>query len=60
MARGRTITEMGGLFTPIFLGAQAAAAPAVGRRLLTNPRGRTLGWIGLLALLEEVFNAVAK
>lgn len=49
---------MGGFLTPIMTGAAAAAAPT-GGRLLSNPRGRTLGWIGLFALLKELFNAAA-
>jgi len=59
MARGRTFTEMGALFTPIFPGAQTFVAAADTRPILTNRRGRTLGWIGLLALLKELFNAAS-
>ncbi len=58
--RGRTIAEMGGFLTPVFLGAQGPVVTRTGLKMfpLSNLRGRTLSWIGwTLLLLKELFNA---
>lgn len=56
------MTEMGGFFTSISIAGPGVADHGLGagdwRRV--NLRGRTLGWIGLIALLQEMFHAVSK
>jgi len=59
MARGRGLADIGGFCSPIWIGGGPMPTGTGGLRrpLMSNPRGRTLGWIGLLVLLKELFNA---
>ena len=59
-ARGRTVIEMGGFLTSHSITSDAPASGTIGKSWRSrNLRGRTYGWIGLIALIKELFNATS-
>lgn len=59
-SRGRSMLEMGGFLTTFSISSPAPPSGTIGKFWRSrNLRGRTYGWIGLITLLKELFNATS-